>query len=101
MNKQIISSQRIVIETNYYGEKKELMSPVTDIEKVVTIDDEVVYKQWQKSQFETENRKLTDALNELDNQLFFRQQCKSTKECRCNRRNFIQRIKIVWSKLFL
>jgi hypothetical protein len=91
MNNQIINSQKIVIETNFYGEKKELMSPVTAIEKVVTIDDIVVYKQWQKSQLHTANTKVSDALNELDNQLFFRQQCQTTKKSRCNKRNFIER----------
>ena len=48
MNEQIVHTEKIVIETNFYGEKKTKLSAVSAREKIVFVNDEVVYREWQK-----------------------------------------------------
>lgn len=100
MNQQIVHTEKIVIETNFYGEKKTRFSAVSAREKVVFVNDEVVYKEWQTCpQFQKEGN-TSVALQNFEEQLLLRQQSKSTKQSRSNGRNFVQRVKLVWSKLF-
>ena len=99
MNQQIVHTEKIVIETKFYGEKKTIFSAVSAREKIVFVNGEVVYKEWQKGPHFQNNGNTSVALNELEKQLLFRQQSKSAKQSRSNRRNFIQRIKFVWCKL--
>ena len=99
MNEQIVHTEKIVIETNFYGEKKTKLSAVSAREKIVFVNDEVVYREWQKCPQFQNNGNTSVALNELEKQLSFRQQSKSAKQCRSDRRNFIQRVKFVWAKL--
>ena len=96
----IVFTEKIVIQTNFYGEKKTRFSAVSAREKIVFVNDEVVYKEWQKFPQFQNNGNTSVALNELEKQLSFRQQSKSTKKCRNDRRNFIDCIKFVWAKLF-
>ncbi len=100
MNQQIVHTEKIVIVTNFYGEKKPIFSDVSAREKIVFVNDEVVYKEWQMCPQFQNNGNTSVALCELEKQLSFRQQGKSTEKCRSDRRNLIQRIKFVWRKLF-
>jgi hypothetical protein len=99
MNQQIINTEKIVIETNFYSEKKTICSVISASEKIVFVNDEVVYKEWQKYPHFQNNGNTSVALNELEKQLLFRKQSKSAKQSRSYRRNFVQRVKLVWAKL--
>ena len=100
MKQQIVHTEKIIIETNFYGDKKTIFSTVSAREKIVFVNDEVVYREWQKCPQFKNNGNTSVALCELEKQLSFTQQGKSTEKCRSYRRNLIQRIKFVWRKLF-
>jgi hypothetical protein len=67
------------LKLTFYGEKKARSSVVSAREKFVFVNDEVVYKEWQKCPHFQKNVNTSIALNELEKQLSFRQQSKSTK----------------------
>ena len=101
MNQQIVHTEKIVIETNFYGEKKPIFSVVSAREKIVFVNDEVVYKEWQKCPYFQINGNTSVALNELEKQLSFRYHGGGSKQSTNNRRNFAQRVKVVWAKFLL
>ena len=43
----IVNTDTIVIKVNYYGQKHEDYSTVESREKTVTVNDKVVYREWQ------------------------------------------------------
>lgn len=98
--KTIVHSERIVIQTNFYGEKKSKFSVVSGREKVVFVNDEIVFKEWQSWPQFQHKENTSVALENLEKQLSFRKQSQSSKDCRSNRGNFINRVKMVWAKLF-
>lgn len=96
---EIVRTEKIVIKTNFYGEKKSIFSAVSAREKTVFVNDEVVYKEWQKCPQFQNNGGISVALNELEKLLSFRQHSQSSKKRLGNCRNFAQCIKLIWSKL--
>lgn len=100
MSKQVIvHTNKIVIETNFYGEKKTTFSTVLGCEKIVFVNDEAVYKEWHKMPQYKSDGSIGVALNEFEKHFLFRKQSNTTKQSCGNRRNFIQRIKFVGSYL--
>ncbi|TAD94502.1 MAG: hypothetical protein EAY75_00015 [Bacteroidetes bacterium] len=99
-NQEVLHTQKVVIETKFYGLKKTALSAASAREKIVTVDDEVGYKEWQRYPQFQHTGKTGMALHEFEKQLSFRQQGKPTKKRSSNRRNFVERIKFVWRKLF-
>jgi len=98
-NLSICHSETIVVKVNYLGELKNKHSNIYAREKIVSVNDEIVYKEWEKCPHFLQTGNTSVALHEFEKQLSFRQQIKSAKQSRSNRRNFIQCVKIVWAKL--
>ena len=68
MNQQIFRTEKIVIVTNFYSEKKTICPAVSAREKIVFVNDEVVYREWQKCPQFQNNGNTSVALNELEKQ---------------------------------
>ena len=96
----IVNTETTLIKVNYYGEPRGKFSIVKAREKIVFVNDEIVYKEWQSWPQFQHKENTSVALDNLEKQLSFRKQSQSSKNCRSNRRNFVNRIKMVWAKLF-
>ena len=96
---KIIDKSSVVVETTFYGKQTGLSYSDVSREKVIIIDGVEVYKELVKHPYFVKKNNISMVLNDLDNELLLFNQSKSTKECRSNARNFIQRVKLFWVKL--
>ena len=96
---KVVHQDKIVIEIKMIGEQSDKFCPVIAREKIVYVNDEVVYKEWQSWPQFQHKENTSVALENLERQLSFRKQSQSAKNSRSNRGNFVNRVKMVWAKL--
>ena len=91
-----------VIEVTYLGEPTIKLSGgiINSREKKVTVNGELIYTEWQTWPQFHHKENTSVALENLERQLSTRKQSQSTKKSSSNRRNFVDRFKFVWAKLF-
>lgn len=100
-NDEVLMVSRIEIETIHHGQKSRgSFGSVKAVERIVTVDGEVFFKQWKKI-----NRRFSDnsgtgkLLDELEDSLFSIQR-KPSENGRTNRGNLISRLQMFWRELF-
>ena len=97
----VVKTDEIIIKVDFIGEPIAKFSKIVAKEKSVFVNGELVFKEWQSwPQFQNiENTSV--ALENLEKQLSFRYHGGSSKQSSNNRRNFAQRVKVVWAKFLL
>ena len=98
---KVVHQDKIVIEIRMIGEQSGKFCPITAREKVVYVNDELVYKEWQSWPQFHHKENTSVALENLERQLSFRYQSSGSKQGSNNGRNFTQCVKMVWAKFLL
>ena len=100
MKQEFLFSEKTVIEVNFYGElqKDKDFKTVNSREKIVYVNGELIYKEWQSWPQFHHKESTSVALENLERQLSFRKHCSSGKQSSNDSRNFAQTVKMVWAK---
>lgn len=93
-----ITTDKIVIEVNLFGETKNNYSKVLAREKVVTLNGEIVYKEWERWPQFYKSDKSSVLLDNFLKQVSFMQQSQPGENSSRNSRNFVSNLKFIWAK---
>ena len=94
----VIKNSHIVIDVSYLGENGNF-GAVKAVEKSITVNGSLVYKEWQSWPQYHHKANTSVVLNELEKQLSFKPDCNTSKQGIGDTRNFIKCFKVFWAKL--
>ena len=96
----LITKKEISISICVLGEKiSEHTRRIKAVEKIVSLNGEIIYKEFQKHPWSKLTKNTSVLIAELENHLLLREESQPGKKSQSNSRNFVQRTKLFWCQL--